>query len=232
MMNKVESKNADYAKVLECIFDFVAEYSIKDKKFRGCFSKSDKEFENMLFNLDDFCKYMRFAEKDKLCESFIRGVYDKNANKTLCISLCNKERTVKKAVLTFCPKVSEQKVFIAVNISAFSNKNMTVTINKVERVIDLESIIYVGYGNHRVEFYTEKENIMVSSINFAQAAETLLRHSNFIRSYKNCIINMDKVKKIEDDAFLMKTNDILSIPKRRLREIKAAYSDYKCFSNI
>ena len=37
---------------------------------------------------------------------------------------------------------------------------------------------------------------------------------------------MDKVQKIENDAFVMNNGDIISIPKRRLKEIKNSYNKY------
>ena len=37
---------------------------------------------------------------------------------------------------------------------------------------------------------------------------------------------MDKVVRVENDSFIMTNNDVIAIPKRRLKEIKNIYKEY------
>ena len=105
------------------------------------------------------------------------------------------------------------------DIITFHLKKSTVNFN-------INDIIYVGYGNHCVEIHKTEECINMFSISFADAADVFLKHKNFIRSYKNCLVNMDKVKYVDNDLFVMDNGEVISIPKRRLKEIKKIYSEY------
>ncbi len=105
------------------------------------------------------------------------------------------------------------------DIITFHLKKSTVNFN-------ISDILYVGYGNHCVEIHKTEECINMFSISFADAADVFLKHKNFIRSYKNCLVNMDKVKYIDNDLFVMDNGEVISIPKRRLKEIKKNYEEY------
>ena len=66
----------------------------------------------------------------------------------------------------------------------------------------------------------------VLTVTFADAAESVLKNRCFLRSYKNCVVNMDRIKGVDGDSFIMDNGDVISIPKRRLRDIKSEYDTY------
>ena len=98
--------------------------------------------------------------------------------------------------------------------------------NKTAVSIRISDICYVDYENHSVLIHTETEIKRFFSVTFAEVASSLENRGDFLRSYKNCLVNLEKVGRIEDDSFIMKNGDIISIPKRRAREIKGAYAEY------
>ncbi len=104
-------------------------------------------------------------------------------------------------------------------------KFIEVKEKRIMRKILLSSIIYVDYYNHYVQIHTNAE-IIRTYMPFENFSQMLLRSSMFICCYRNIIINMDKIEKIENKDFLMLNGDKIPINRKKIKEIKQMYSDY------
>ncbi len=93
------------------------------------------------------------------------------------------------------------------------------------RKIRLSGIYYVDYYNHYIQIHTES-GLIKTYMSFAEFSEILLKYPMFICCYRNILINMDFVDKIEDKTFVLKTKERIPINRIRHKEIKQAYADY------
>lgn len=129
----------------------------------------------------------------------------------------------------FCLRLvpSGRKTLIAVlEKRTASGEVLTLMQNKTAVNIRISDIYYADYENHSVIIHTKSDRKRFFSVTFPAVAEILTDFGGFLRSYKNCMVNLDKVKCISEDCFIMANNDTIAIPKRRAREIKGAYAEY------
>lgn len=129
-------------------------------------------------------------------------------------------------VLTVYPVKKFNKLYFTITETENFDKSITFISKKNMVSYNLSDILYISYGNHCVEIHTASKIDSLFYISFSAAADLLLKHPNFLRSYKNCIVNMDKVAEIKNDTFVMCNGDNISIPKRRLRDILNTYKEY------
>lgn len=135
-------------------------------------------------------------------------------------------KIVKRYTAIIYPSGEKGRLFFTMREAENTEDIITFHLKKSTVNFNISDILYVGYGNHCVEIHKTEECINMFSISFADAADVFLKHKNFIRSYKNCLVNMDKVKYIDNDLFVMDNGEVISIPKRRLKEIKKNYEEY------
>lgn len=183
---------------------------------------SPGEFVSVIGNINDF-------EKKHLLD-FICDLFDAVPSKD-CVKKCCFKVLEKKGILTtFTFKArfdfTKKKYYLTVEKSAAANETVTFMFKKNAVNVKLSDIIYVDYGNHSVEVHTAGGKMSFFSVRFEDAAKILLENQNFLRSYKNCIVNMDRIISYEKDAFLMENDVHISIPKRRKKDILKAYNDY------
>lgn len=146
--------------------------------------------------------------------------------KTFAFSAQTRPRIVRRYTAVIYPSEEKNRLYFTVRETENTENIITFQLKKNSVNFNIDDIIYIGYGNHCVQMHKADECISMFSISFSDAADVFLKHKNFVRSYKNCLVNMDKVKCIENDLFVMTNNEVISIPKRRLKEIKNIYKEY------
>lgn len=139
---------------------------------------------------------------------------------------------IHRYLLVLVPVREKGSIYVIVMENAENDEAITLMVKKAPQLFRSQDIIYVDYGNHSVEIHGEGTIQRFFSVSFADVAETLLRKPNFIRSYKNCVVNMDYVRNIEHDAFMLTNGENVAIPKRRLKAICDAYEEYAAFNKI
>ncbi|MEG2274715.1 MAG: LytTR family transcriptional regulator DNA-binding domain-containing protein, partial [Clostridia bacterium] len=97
--------------------------------------------------------------------------------------------------------------------------------NDVVRIL-LSNIEYVDYDNHYIQIHTKHEMITSYLVKFCEIQDTLLRYKNFIWAYRNVIVNMDKVAKIEKKNFILLSGEAVPINSEKFADIKEKYHDY------
>lgn len=193
---------------------------------------------NKTIALDTFFADLRknaLTDSGKLLEmtaSELAVIGERGSKKDFCVTMLERPSIINRFVFSLYGMPETKSVFCTVTLAAEADDVITIQIKRSPVTFKSDQIGYVDYGNHSVEVHCRDRVHRFFSISFADVAEMLLMHRNFVRSYKNCIVNMDKVERIENDAFVMQGGDVISIPKRRLREISTKYEEYQLMKKI
>lgn len=158
---------------------------------------------------------------------FLNEKHVGNSVKKMCFTVQEKPKIFAQYVVELISNSQYDSFFVAVSKAESLSDTITLMLKKNAVTIKLSDIIYVDYGNHSVEVHCTSGNESFFSVSFSDVAEKLLKNQNFLRSYKNCIVNMDRVECARDDSFIMDNGVRISIPKRRLRQILKEYNDYR-----
>ncbi len=172
-----------------------------------------------------------FTEDEKMrffafLEGFLNTVPTKNTLKKLCFTVEENHGIFVRYTATVNSSAANMKHFLTVSKSEQTLETITLMFKKNSVDVKLSDIIYVDYGNHSVEVHTTSGKLSFFSVRFGDAAARLLENQNFLRSYKNCIVNMDRIVSYDEDSFIMENDVRISIPKRRKKEILKVYNDY------
>lgn len=89
----------------------------------------------------------------------------------------------------------------------------------------LSDIVYIDYYNHYVQIHN-KDCMHKSYIPFNDIAQRLEDCPQFLRCYRNCMLNMDEVLSIENKSFLMSNGEQLPIARAQHNELCQKYADY------
>ncbi len=92
--------------------------------------------------------------------------------------------------------------------------------------IRLEDIVYVDYYDHYVQFHTTNGIKRTYVFRFADVEKALAPYANFLLCYRNTLVNMDCIESVDGKFFVLRDSTRLPINRMRLKEIKAAYTDY------
>ncbi len=89
----------------------------------------------------------------------------------------------------------------------------------------LQDIIYVDYSNHYVQIHTV-QRIVKTYMPFQEFSSILLTYPQFMICYRNCLINMDHVGRMEPNDFVMQNNEWVPIARKQRTLIRQQYADY------
>lgn len=106
------------------------------------------------------------------------------------------------------------------------SKYIQVKEGRIQVKVLLKDIIYTDYNNHYIQIHTI-ERMIKSYMPFDQFAPMLLCYPSFLNCYRNCIINMDKVSKMDTTDFLMDNQERIPIARAKRAEIRQQYADYQ-----
>ncbi len=124
--------------------------------------------------------------------------------------------------------ISREKVTAMLSRFNFASieRNRSVTLSDGVR-IPLRQIIYTEYNNHRVTFHIRSIPSRSFYMSHSETEAMLLKHKGFCSVNKGCIVNFAEVKSISQNTFTMKNGDIVSISRRRFKEIEGEYTRYR-----
>lgn len=97
--------------------------------------------------------------------------------------------------------------------------------------IRLEDMVYVDYYDHYVQFHTTEDIKRTYVFRFAEVEKALSFYPNFLLCYRNILVNLDYIEKVDGKFFVLHDGTHLPINRARMKEIKARYADY-LFSRI
>lgn len=107
---------------------------------------------------------------------------------------------------------------------AVTTRKVRVTVGRDELDIDISGIQYIEVYGHKTVLHTLRGEVIVRQS--LSALEELLGGDPFLRCYRYFIVNMDFVKRLNENSFLMK--DGLEIPLSRdtRAALKSRYMSY------
>ncbi len=92
--------------------------------------------------------------------------------------------------------------------------------------VSLNKIIYCESDNHNQRICLMDGESLYIRISFAELCERLSPFSRFYPCGKTYIINLARIEKLLSDNAVMENGDSLSVPRRSMPSLKAAYLNY------
>jgi len=90
----------------------------------------------------------------------------------------------------------------------------------------LKAILWCDRDGHYVQIHTDKQGVLRYRAPFASLEAVLSAYPQFLPCYRGLIINMDRVRRMEELEFLMDTGEHVPFRKRDHKEIKSRFSQY------
>lgn len=89
----------------------------------------------------------------------------------------------------------------------------------------LRDIVYTDYFNHYIHIHT-RTRVVKTHLSFAEFSPLLLPYPQFLCCYRNCIINMDAVRSMDQADFVMSNGDRVPIARAQRTALRQTYADY------
>lgn len=89
----------------------------------------------------------------------------------------------------------------------------------------LRDILYTDYANHYIYIH-RRSGVLRTYMRFEEFAALLEGRPQFMRYYRNCLINFDEVAFIEGRDFVLTNGERLPVAKAKYGEIKRCYMEY------
>lgn len=106
------------------------------------------------------------------------------------------------------------------------NKEIILRVDRVEISVPYKNIFYADIDeNHRLCVHLEERKI-VTTMTYLEFLAILSEDNRFLECYHRIVINMDFVKSMAKDDFILKNGEIIPISQRKKKEVKAKYMQY------
>ena len=93
-------------------------------------------------------------------------------------------------------------------------------------IILLKEILWCDRDGHYVQIHTDMRGVLRYRVTIAFLEAVLSAYPQFLPCYRGLIINMDRVRRMEELEFLMDTGERVPFRKRDHKEIKSRFSQY------
>lgn len=90
----------------------------------------------------------------------------------------------------------------------------------------LKEILWCDRDGHYVQIHTDMQGVLRYRVAFASLEAVLSAYPQFLPCYRGLIINMDRVRRMEELEFLMDTGERVPFRKRDHKGIKSRFSQY------
>ena len=103
---------------------------------------------------------------------------------------------------------------------------LKVIIKNIPLAVPYKKIFYVDINEkHSLRLHFDNQSV-VTNISYKDCQSQLLQDKRFLECYHRIIVNMDHIKSMENDVFVLKNNSRVPISQRRRRETKLKYMQY------
>lgn len=197
-----------------------------------CFESGEKFLQHFKYNLFDIIFldiYMdkldgiqtaeKIREKDNKCLIIFSTTSENHAIKSFRVKAFNYllkpfEYEQFEEVMNLCDNT-------LIKYSAF------IEIKERRNIIKImvSDIIYTDYYNHYIQIHVN-ERVIKTYMKFSEFSIHLLKHSQFLCCYRNCIINMDFVAKLDKKDFIMENGEKIPIKRANGKYLRQLYADY------
>lgn len=90
----------------------------------------------------------------------------------------------------------------------------------------LREILWCDREEHYVHVHTDKRGVLRFRLSFAELTGLLSPYPQFAACYKSCIVNLERVERIEGLFFLMDTGDKVQFSAQKKKEMEALFDRY------
>lgn len=107
-------------------------------------------------------------------------------------------------------------------------KKLSVTIGKNTQEIPYNKIMYVTIEGIHVKLHYMGGDLNLSSHRtFSEVVRPLLENCRFITSCRGVVVNLEHVKELSRDSFIMDDLDRVPISRRQYPAVRSAYMDFQ-----
>ena len=103
---------------------------------------------------------------------------------------------------------------------------ITLKTGRSQTRVLLHKILYVDYSNHYIQLHTETGEIIASRMYFEEITKILDPYPQLLYCSRNCIINMDKVTRLEKTDFILSSGECIAMNRNTVAELRQKYADY------
>lgn len=90
----------------------------------------------------------------------------------------------------------------------------------------LKDIVYCDVNGHYAQVHTTGGQVLRFRMAFARLAELLAPYASFLSCYRGCLVNLKRVKRLNELDFLMETGEIVAFRKKDRAEIEKRYAQF------
>lgn len=90
----------------------------------------------------------------------------------------------------------------------------------------LREILWCDRDGHYVAIHTDRRGLLRFRLSFGELAGILEPYRQFLACYKGCIVNAERVERIDGLAFLMDTGANVPFARREKKKLEALYNAY------
>ena len=110
---------------------------------------------------------------------------------------------------------------------AKKSPELTLNINGEEVVVLYRNILYIDIDyRHRLCVYLADGKKFITTNSYSDLSEILLKDERFLECYHRIIVNMDYIKSMEADDFILMDDTSIPISQRKKKDVKVGYSRY------
>lgn len=102
---------------------------------------------------------------------------------------------------------------------------ITLFLNSEEVFCPFKEILYFEVNNRKLYFHFLEKTIEVSG-KYLDYSQELLKDTRFLECYRNLIVNMDYIQNCDKNNFLLKSNEMIPISRRKKQMVLNQYMKY------
>lgn len=99
-------------------------------------------------------------------------------------------------------------------------------IHVMQEKVLLREILWCDRDKHYVQIHTDKRGVLRFRIPFVELNRLLVSYPQYLVCYKGCIVNAERVERIDGLAFLMDTGDKVPFAQREKKRLEGLYCSY------
>lgn len=104
---------------------------------------------------------------------------------------------------------------------------LTLNVNGADIFVLYRNILYIDIDyRHHLCVYLADGKKFVTSNTYSDLSEILLKDERFLECYHRIIVNMDYIKSMEADDFILMDDTSIPISQRKKKDVKVKYSRY------
>lgn len=119
-----------------------------------------------------------------------------------------------------------QTLSVALDGSGLQHDYIALPTIPFETKVILDHIVYCDINGHYTQVHLVSGDMLRVRMTFTQLNELLAVYTQFLESYRGCLINMAHIYEIEDMNFLMDSKERVPFRKKERKKLLQKYAEY------